>query len=147
MMIGVKGKQLYNINNFQLSMHCDLDLWTPKKNRAHPRLMGGPCMKFHDDRCKGKAIMRHKPFSVITALCPWPLTFWPKIHSAHPQLMGSLCMKIHDDRWNGKAIMQHKTFSVINGFWPWPLTFWPQNPLGLSLTHGVSLYEVSGWQA
>ena len=25
-------------------------------------------MKFHDDRCKGKAVMRRKPFSVIYAL-------------------------------------------------------------------------------
>ena len=25
-------------------------------------------VKFHDDRCKGKAIMRHKPFQVINAL-------------------------------------------------------------------------------
>ena len=28
--IGEKGKQLCNINHFQLSMHCDLDLLTPK---------------------------------------------------------------------------------------------------------------------
>ena len=70
MMIGVKGKQLCNINHFQLSMHCDLDLWPfdPEIHRAHPQLMARLCMKFNDDRCKGKAIRQHKPFSVINAL-------------------------------------------------------------------------------
>ena len=36
--------------------------------------MGSLHVKFHDDRCKGKAVMRRKPFSVIYALWPWPLT-------------------------------------------------------------------------
>ena len=68
MMIVVKGKQLCDINDFQLSMHCDLDLssFNPKIQRAHPRLMGSLCMKFDDDRCKAEAIMQ--PFSVINAL-------------------------------------------------------------------------------
>ena len=39
-------------------------------------------MMFRDDRCKGKAIMGHKPFSVINALWPWP--FDPKINRAYP---------------------------------------------------------------
>ena len=76
-MIGAKGKELCNINHFQLSMHCDLDLelLDPEINRTHPRLMGSLCMKFHYERCKGKAIMRHQPFYitlsflVINALC------------------------------------------------------------------------------
>ena len=78
MMIGEKGKQLCNINHFQLSMNCDLDLWPfdTKIHRAHPRLVGSLCMTFHDNKCKGKAIMRHKPFSVINTLCHWPLTMW-----------------------------------------------------------------------
>ena len=44
-------------------MHCDLDLWPfdLKINRAHPWLMGSLHVKFHDDRCKGKAVMRRKP--------------------------------------------------------------------------------------
>ena len=46
--------------------------------RAHPGLMGSLHVKFHDERCKGKAVMRRKPFSVIYALWPWPLTFWPQ---------------------------------------------------------------------
>ena len=29
--------------------------------RAHPWLMGSLHVKFHDDRCKGKAVMRRKP--------------------------------------------------------------------------------------
>ena len=54
------------------------------------------CMKFHEDRCKGKAIMQHKPFSVINALWPWP--FDPKINRTHCRLMWSLCVKCHDDK-------------------------------------------------
>ena len=44
-------------------MHCDLDLWPfdLKIYRAHPWLMGSLHVKFHDDRCKGKAVMRRKP--------------------------------------------------------------------------------------
>ena len=42
--------------------------------RAHPWLMGSLHVKFHDDRCKGKAVMHWKPFSVIYVLWPWPLT-------------------------------------------------------------------------
>ena len=61
-------------------MHCDLDLWPfdLKIYRAHPCLMGSLHVKFHDDRCKGKAVMRRKPFSVIYALWPWPLTLTSK---------------------------------------------------------------------
>ena len=49
-------------------MHCDLDLWPfdLKIYRAHPWLMGSLHVKFHDDRCKGKAVMRRKPFSMRT---------------------------------------------------------------------------------
>ena len=44
-------------------MHCDLDLWplNLKIYRAHPWLMGSLHVKFHEDRCKGKAVMRRKP--------------------------------------------------------------------------------------
>ena len=44
-------------------MHCDLDLWPfdLKIYRAHPCLMGRLHVKFHDDRWKGKAVMRRKP--------------------------------------------------------------------------------------
>ena len=67
MMIGVKGKQLCARNHFQLFMHCDIDLWPfdLKIYRAHPCLMGSLHVKFHDDRCKRKAVIRRKPFSVI----------------------------------------------------------------------------------
>ena len=102
-------------------MHCDLDLWPfdLKIYRAHPRLMGSLHVKFHDDRCKGKAVMRRKPFSVIYALWPWPLDL--KIYRAHPWLMGSLHVKFHDDRCKGKAVMRRKPFSVIYALWSWPL--------------------------
>ena len=103
-------------------MHCDLDLWpfVLKIYRAHPCLMGSLHVKFHDDRCKGKAVMRRKPFSVIYALWPWPLTFWPQIYRAHPWLMGSLPVTFHDDRRKWKVVMRRKPFSVIYALWPWP---------------------------
>ena len=84
----------------------------PEINRAHPPLMKRLCVKFHDGRCKGKAMMRHKLF--FSYQCIVTLTFDLGIHMAHSQLMGSLCMKFHDDRCKWKAIMQHKPFSVIN---------------------------------
>ena len=74
--------------------------------RAHPWLMGSLHVKFHDDRCKGKAVMHRKPFSVIYALWPWPFDL--KIYRAHPWLMGSLHVKFHDDRCKGKAVMRRK---------------------------------------
>ena len=60
-MIGVKGKELCDINHFQKSIHCDLDLssFDPEIDMAHPRLMGSICLKVCDDRCKGKGILRH----------------------------------------------------------------------------------------
>ena len=81
--------------------------------------MGSVPVKFHDDRCRGEAVMRRKPFSVIYALWPWPLDL--KIYRAHPWLMGSLHVKFHDDRCKGKAVMHRKPFSVIYALWPWPL--------------------------
>ena len=81
----------------------NLTFW-PKYQWAHPQLIESLCMKFHDDRYKGKAILQHKPFSVINAWWPWPLD--PEINRAHPRLMGGLCMKFHDDWCKGKAIMR-----------------------------------------
>ena len=81
--------------------------------------MGSLHVKFHDDRCKKKAVMRRKPFSVIYALWPWPLNL--KIYRAHPWLMGHLHVKFHDDRCKGKAVMCRKPFSVVYALWPWPL--------------------------
>ena len=94
-------------------MHCDLDLWSfdLKIYRAHPWLMGSLHVKFHDDRCKGKAVMRRKPFSVIYALWPWPFDL--KINRAHPCLMGSLHVKFHDDRCKGKAVMRWKPLCIV----------------------------------
>ena len=68
-----------NFSRYQ-NLDCDLDLWPfdLKIYRAHPCLMGSLHVKFHDNRCKGKAVMCRKPFSVIYALWPWPLTFWPQ---------------------------------------------------------------------
>ena len=68
-------------------------------------------MKFHDDRCKGKAVMRRK--TIFSNLCIVTLTFDLKIYRAHPCLMGSLHVKFHDDRCKGKAVMRRKPFSLI----------------------------------
>ena len=65
-------------------------------------------MKFHDDRCKGKAVMRRKPFSVIYALYLDLGPFDLKIYRAYPCFMGSLHVKFHDDRCKGKAVMRRK---------------------------------------
>ena len=40
----------------------------PEINGEHCRFTGSLNVKFHDDWCKGKAIMQHKPFSVNNAL-------------------------------------------------------------------------------
>ena len=77
-----KGEAVMRLKPFYLtaqSLHCDLDLWPfdPKVHRAHTWLMGRLYVKFHEDKRKGEAVMRKKPFSVILALWPWPLTFWP----------------------------------------------------------------------
>ena len=51
-------------------MHCDLDLWPfdPKVHRAHTWLMGRLHVKFHEDRYKGEAFMRLKPFYLTARL-------------------------------------------------------------------------------
>ena len=65
-------------------------------------------MKFHDDRCKGKAVMRRKPFSVIYALT---LTFDLLTSKSIGHILdslGSLHVKFHDDGCKGKAVMRRK---------------------------------------
>ena len=51
-------------------MHCDLDLWPidPKVNRPNPWLKKSVPMKFHEDRCKGEAVMCMKPFYLTMCL-------------------------------------------------------------------------------
>ena len=41
---------------------------------VHPWLRRSVPVKFCDHGCKGKAVMRRKPFPEINALWPWPLT-------------------------------------------------------------------------
>ena len=73
MKIGVKGEAVMCLKPFYLtaqSLHCDLDLWPfdPKVHRAHTWLMGRLHVKFHEDRCKGEAVMRLKPFYLTARL-------------------------------------------------------------------------------
>ena len=46
-----------------LLRYCPNKIFQPSPRPPLP-----PPPKFHDDRCKGKAVMRRKPFSVIYAL-------------------------------------------------------------------------------
>ena len=68
-----KGEVVIRLKPFYLTtqtLHCDLDLWPfdPKVHRAHTWLMGRLHVKFHEDRCKGEAFMRLKPFYLTAHL-------------------------------------------------------------------------------
>ena len=96
-------------------MHCDLDLWPfdPKVHRVHTRLMGRLHVKFHQDRCKGEAVMRLKPFYLTAQSLHCDLDLWPfdpKVHRAHTWLMGRLHVKFREDRCKGEAFMRLKPF-------------------------------------
>ena len=75
MRIGVKGSSYAHKTILPNPMYCDLDLWPfdPKVYRTHPWLMGSVPVKFHEDRGKGEAVMRMKPFYLTP--CIVTLTF------------------------------------------------------------------------
>ena len=73
-------------------MTLTFDLLTSKSIGHILASWGSLHVKFHDDRCKGKAVMRRKPFSVIYALWPWPLTFWPQKSIGHILDSWGVCM-------------------------------------------------------
>ena len=52
------------------------DLFDPKVHRAHTWLMGRLHVKFHEDRCKGEAVMRLKPFYLTARLQTDGRTGW-----------------------------------------------------------------------
>ena len=94
-------------------MHCDLDLWPfdPKVNMAHPWLMGSAPMKFHEDRGKGEAVMRMKPFYLTPCIVTLTFDFLtPRSTGPILWLMGSVPMKFHEDRCKGEAVMRAKPF-------------------------------------
>ena len=113
-----KGEAVMCLKPFYLtaqSLHCDLDLWPfdPKVHRAHTWLMGRLHVKFHEDRCKGEAFMRLKPFYLTAQSLHCDLDLWPfdpKVHRAHTWLMGRLHVKFHEDRCKGEAFMRLKPF-------------------------------------
>ena len=118
-MIPIKGKQLCNINHFQLSMHCDLDLWP-----FDPEILGHILYSwgvfvwsFMMVSVKGKQscariILPNLTILVINALWPRPLTFSPKKNTrAHPLLIRSMYVKFHDDRCKGKTVMRLNHFT------------------------------------
>ena len=74
--------------------------------------MGTLCVKFHDYRCKGKAVMHQETFSVIDASWHWSLD--PEINRAHPWLFESLYVQFHSWMCKGKAVLCVKSFSEIN---------------------------------
>ena len=113
-----KGEAVMRFKPFYLtaqSLHCDLDLWPfdPKFHRAHTWLMGRLYVKFHEDRCKGEAVMRFKPFYLTAQSLHCDLDLWPfepKVHRAHAWLMGGLHVKFYEYRWKGEAVMRFKPF-------------------------------------
>ena len=113
-MIGCKGNRVVQHKPFSV-VH---ELWPwpfdPIITRAHPQFMVRPCVKFHGDWRKGKAVMIQLIFGVINALWPWPSD--PKITRlrAHPRFMGNPFVKFHDDRYKGIAIMQHILYSLMH---------------------------------
>ena len=85
----------------------------PKFRRAHTWLMGRLHVKFHEDRCKGEAVMRLKPFYLTAQSLHCDLDLWPfdpKVHRAHTWLMGRLHVKFHEDRCEREAVMRLKPF-------------------------------------
>ena len=75
--------------------------------------MGRLQVKFHEDRCKGEAVMRFKPFYLTAQSLHCDLDLWPfdpKVNRAHAWLMGGLHVKFHEDRWKGEAVMRLKPF-------------------------------------
>ena len=74
--------------------------------------MGRLHVKFHEDRCKGEAVMRLKFYLTAQSLhCDldlWP--FDPKVHRAHTWLMERLHVKFHEDRCKGEALIRLKPF-------------------------------------
>ena len=70
-------------------------------------------VKFHEDRCKGEAVMRFKPFYLTAQSLHCDLDLWPfepKVHRAYAWLMRGLHVKFHEDRWKGEAVMRLKPF-------------------------------------
>ena len=75
--------------------------------------MGRLHVKFHEDRCKGEAVMRLKPFYLTAQSLHCDLDLWPfdpKVHRAHTWLMGGLHVKFHEDRCKGEAFIRLKPF-------------------------------------
>ena len=72
-------------------------------------------MKSHDDKCKGKALMRQLPFSLIHAVILTLDLLTPKLigHILNFN-MSSLWVKFYNDRCKEKTIMHQLPFSVIN---------------------------------
>ena len=78
--------------------------------------MGRLHVKFHEDRCKGEAVMQLKPFYLTAQFLHCDLDLWPfdpKVHRAHTWLMGRLHVKFHEDRCKGEAFIRLKPFYLI----------------------------------
>ena len=136
MRIGEKGEAVMRFKPFYLtaqSLHCDLDLWPfdPKFHRAHTWLMRRLYVKFHEDRCKGEAVMRFKPFYLTAQSLHCDLDLWPfdpKFHRAHTWLMRRLYVKFHEDRCKGEAVMRFKPFYLTGQSLHCDLDLWPFEP-------------------
>ena len=106
-------------------MHWDHDLWPfdPKVNRSHPWLMGSLPVKFHEDTCKGKAVMRIKPFYLTP--CIVTLTFDLLTLKSTRLILDSwgVCLWSFMGIGKGEAVMRIKPFYLtpckVNRTHPW----------------------------
>ena len=114
--------------------------------------MGRLHVKFHDNRCKGEAVMHLKPFYLTVQSLHRDLELWPvdpKVHRAHTWLMGRLHVKFHEARCKGEAVMCLKPFYLTARLQTDGQTGWFQyNPLtslggggGITITINFWLFK------
>ena len=104
--IGVKRKQFCDINNFQLSMHCYLDLWIPKSIEHILDSWRVFVWRFMMIGVKGKQLCNRNHFQ-LAMHCDLNLQTQNKYDTFSTQGRGGgLCVKFHDVTCKGKAIMR-----------------------------------------
>ena len=108
MMIDVNGNQLLDIT---ISVFIALLPWPfdSKFNRTHPELIGSLCVKFHDNWCEEKTIMRRNQFTKLCHCEPDRLNQW-----VDRWYIGKMRVKFHYEGAREKAVMQRKHFSCLS---------------------------------
>ena len=107
MTMGVKGNNKLKLCAKTIFSKYDLHLLTLKSLGYDPWL----CMQFHDDRCKGKAVMHGKPFSV-KAFVTLTSDFFALKSWGHILDLLELCVwSFMTRRWREKAVMHRNNFT------------------------------------